>query len=182
MPMSPCQKAWNSQILNGDKVAIKYKSHPSPFHFSKCLQHWGAGAPTHAVSLLPLITFATNEAARQGTGQLSHRLQNRTSLVPGQGCSCGDFSGALSGGGGSRVHAPRLGDRLGDKLGDMAASIKLAPLRFLKDALPRHPPPYPRSSGHASGPPFPGLWGGGRKARGCRGVQGVSAVLTCCWL
>lgn len=180
--MSPCQKAWNSQILNGDKVAIKYKSRPSPFHFSKCLQHWGAGAPTHAVSLLPFIIFATNEAARQGTGQLSHRLQNRTSLVPGQGCCCGDFSGALSGGGGSRVHAPRLGDRLGDKLGDMAASIKLAPLRFLKDALPRHPPPLPQQLRPCQRPPFPRALRGWEESEGVPGGAGVSAVLTCCWL
>lgn len=42
----------------GTRVAINYKSRPSPFQFSKCLQRWGAGAPRRAVSSLPLITFA----------------------------------------------------------------------------------------------------------------------------
>lgn len=38
VPVSPCQKAWNSRILNGHKVAINCKSCPCPLQSSKCLQ------------------------------------------------------------------------------------------------------------------------------------------------
>lgn len=84
--MSPCQKDWTSQIVNGDKVAINSKNRPSPFQFSKCLQRWGAEAPRRAVSLLPLITFATNEAARQGTGAAQPSTRKTGMLLRGFPC------------------------------------------------------------------------------------------------
>lgn len=75
-------KSRTSQIFSLDKVAINQKSCPSPFQFSQCLPGWGTEAPRR-VSSLPLITFASNEAARRGrgssqpsscrTGSASHR-------------------------------------------------------------------------------------------------------------
>lgn len=102
---------------------INYKSCPSRFQFSKCLQHWGTGAPRLAVSSLPLISFTTNEAASQGTGQLSHHPQNRVSPVPGQGCCSGGCDR------GSRV-LPLLPPCLGTELGTSPQSLQLAPLVF----------------------------------------------------
>lgn len=40
-----------------DEITINYKGCPSPFQFSRCLQHWGAEAPRLAVSLMLLINI-----------------------------------------------------------------------------------------------------------------------------
>lgn len=167
-------KSRTSQIFSLDKVAINQKSCPSPFQFSQCLPGWGAEAPRR-VSSLPLITCASNEAARRGRGS-SQPSSCRTGSASHQGR---DAAPGLS---------PRLHSQIPKKI-----STQLGAFDSLTTALSTHPttPPLQQLQ-PCKQLPIPadlGAWRGalkaqkGRKKKNARGVSGKAcAVLTCCWL
>lgn len=200
MPVPPCRKAWNTQILNGDKVHINLRAVPVLSSSPSASSTGELGLPDALSPRCLSLRLPLTKQPDRGWGSSAITRKTGPPLCQGRDAAPGGAFplplGATARGQGSLLHTPPTHPRRawGQPWGQIwgqgcKCQAGTAPLFQRMLFHPTHTTTTTPAAPAMQAAPLPrgfgGVGEGGKRGWGSEGVSwggGGGAVLTCCWL